>query len=330
MKPGLILGGERDMNTKDLRKFVIALFFMLTPLCGWSQSMEEVISQSEGSILREGQEIRYSRVLTHYILRYNPERRKLTIVRRKKPQRVVQKIEGIVSLEDEIPRFYAVDINLDGFEDIAFVTDCGYNCGSAYLVFDPKSGRFIPNGVDIFTQNILFDKDVRIFTAYTKLGMHDWSEDIYAPDGHDFPILQSYQQNFENRNYFEDETSAGYRFSLTEDFYAIGAQSGFRLAVSVDYQYSGDEADSARTVGHVFYRGKNEKSTLLRFRHSGILEHTEEGTPKTIRHSFEEWENGKHSGEYSFILENGKLREGQYIHWQDRQRFVLRPVPGAP
>ncbi|MDR1889525.1 MAG: lysozyme inhibitor LprI family protein [Zoogloeaceae bacterium] len=312
------------MNMKILQRVAVALFFMLT-LGGWSASVEDLISRSEGDILRDGEALRYPHVLTHYILRYNPDSKKLSVIRREKPQRVVQKIEGIQSMEHEIPYFQSVDINLDGFEDIAFVVDCGYNCASAYLVFDPQSGQFMPNEVDIFAQAVTPDKDARILTAHTATGLASWTETIYAPDGHDFPVLQSYSYNAQDADYFEDETSAGYRFSLAEAFYAIGAQSGFRLAVQIDYQYSSDEAE----VGHVVYRGENEKITRLRFRHAEILERTEAYTPKTVRHSFEEWDSGKHSGEYSFILENGKLKEGRYIRWKDRQSFVLRPAPQA-
>jgi hypothetical protein len=284
-------------------------------LCGFGGA-EEIIQESEGAIVREGREIVYYQALEGYILRYDPEAKKLVIFTREGQKRV-QAIDGIESLQDEIPRFYCIDINMDGFEDIAYTTDCGYNCAAAYLVFDPESARFIPNAVDLFVQSIDFNEDARIFTTHTATSLFDWVEKIYAPDGHDFPVLQEYRRNVDDENHIQGE------FRLAEDFEAVSKedeQARFSLRVEIGYLYGEYTGEAADKVGVVIWGSQKQPLT---FRHAEIREYRTDENPKSARYSFDEWENGKTTGEYSFTLENGAIKETRYIHWKDRQIFDL-------
>jgi hypothetical protein len=305
-------------------KTIFAVLLFLAATCCGAESVEdirteEILQPSAGEITREGEKFVYHKVLEGYILRYDAKEKRLAIVSRETPTRV-QELGNIESYEDAIPIFYSIDINMDGFADIAYRTDCGYNCASAYLVFDPESARFIPNAVDLFVQDIAFDADARIFTAYQAGGMGYWVASVYAPDGQHFPVLQKYSHSWLDDEYLENEESAYSRFKLAEDFEAVGASARFALRVEIDYQYPDDRSDGENSVGAVVRQGRK---TELFFIHAEIRERQADDSPKSARYSFVERENGKRVGEYSFTRENGEIVEARYIRWMDRQIFDL-------
>jgi hypothetical protein len=199
-------------------KTIFAVLLFLAATCCGAESVEdirieEILQSSAGAITRVGEIFVYHKVLEDYILRYDTKEKRLAIVSRETPTRV-QELGDIVSLEDVIPVFYSIDINMDGFSDIAYRTDCVYNCASAYLVFDPESARFIPNAVDLFVQDIAFDADARIFTLYQSGGIGHWVASVYAPDGQHFPVFQEYSRRWPDDEYLENEESAYSRFKL--------------------------------------------------------------------------------------------------------------------
>jgi hypothetical protein len=290
--------------------------------------IDAMIKQGNGSIVRESEYIIYNEALANYILRYNPETQKLQIIERKS-KKLVQEMSEIASAQYASPNFYSTDINFDGYEDIAFTSDCGYQCGIIALPYDPKTKSFSDGGLDdnIFFGDMLMDDETKTISVITGGGIGSWSEDIYAWIDNKLVLMETYDHN--DFSIYEDDSGVEVKLVLDKNFTSVGLKKNFKLQVNISYDYqNGDSDGSKKIVGYVLYDGQKEKIGL-RHRHTQIVERGEEkdggfGEIVAVKYTFEELYKGKVTGIYSFIEKNGYVVDGYYIRWKDKQRFELK------
>jgi hypothetical protein len=229
-------------------------------------------------------------------------------------------------LGKEYPDFYRIDINFDGHEDIGYIMDCGYQCGNAFLIYDPGKGLFFDSGFDnAMFGDMMLDEDaktIKIITAWGNPGA--FSEYIYAVENNRLKLLEKYihGESYTDEDFFRERIET---FVLDRTFSSIGLERNFTLDVHIDLRGEGEQ--SQNTVGYALYDGQEERMAL-RNRFWQIVERAEGkdgywGEVIAVKYSFAEVYQGKETGIYSFIERNGEINEGYYIRWKDRKRFEL-------
>jgi hypothetical protein len=291
-------------------------------------------------ILQDAKRLVCERLLTNFALEYEAnvidehagasckQGCKLFIFDKRTPGRkLVQRIDDIAKVDREYPDFYRIDINFDGHEDIGYITDCGYQCANAFLIYDPEKGLFFDSGFDhaMFGDMMLDEeaKTINVITAFGNPG--EFAEYLYAVEDNTLRLLEKYAHGeaSTDEDFFRQRIE---NFVLDKTFSSVGLKGNFTLDVHIDLRNEGEQ--SLNTVGYVRYKG-HKKRMALKNRFWQIVERAESkdgdwGAVIATKYSFDEVDQGKVTGVYSFIERNGEINEGYYIRWKDKKRFELK------
>ncbi|MDR3158028.1 MAG: hypothetical protein LBU11_03250 [Zoogloeaceae bacterium] len=242
---------ERPLSLQGMR-----LFFLFIPLLFCLTAQAET-NEPPCEVLQEGKWLVCERLLTNFVLEYEAcvfnentgeceHGCKLSIFDKRTPGRkLVQQIDNIVQLE-RVPYFYRIDINFDGHEDIGYITDCGYQCGNAFLLYDPEKGLFFDSGFD---EGAMFgtmevDEDAKIISIGSAHGNPgEFSISIYAVENNRLRLLERYDHGeaWTDEDFFRKKTKDFVEnLVLDKTFSSVGLERNFTLDVHADLRGEGE------------------------------------------------------------------------------------------